>query len=145
QKIAEMLDCDEKEIFDKKKRSGILGYFRGGWDAYREKKTDIYNNNNGLINHDHSIIGTPVWAGKPTPAIRTYIKKRKQHFQKVSFFCTYGGSGGEKTFDEMKNLSEKEPIETLGISEDEVKEENFEVKVKKFVESIEKQGSNKKK
>ncbi len=137
QYIAKMLECEEKEVFDKKDRSGMLGFLIGGWDAWREKDTEIYNTKNELINQDHLIIGTPVWAGKPAPAIRTYLKKRKRYFQHVSFFCTHGGSGGEQTFDEMENLSDKKPIETLTLSEDEIKEKNFETKVKKFVERIE--------
>jgi len=135
-RIAEMLKCEEKEIFDKQNRAGVLGFLKGGWDAWREKTTEIYQNKNDLIDSDHFIIGTPVWSGKMTPAVRTYIIKRKQHFQNVSFFCTHGGGGGKNTLEEMENLSGKEPIETLEVSEDEIKEENFEEKVKEFVENI---------
>ncbi|MFW5945292.1 MAG: flavodoxin family protein [Candidatus Natronoplasma sp.] len=136
QRIAEMLDCGKKEIFDKKDRSGSLGFLKGGWDAWREKMTDIYNNENGFTNHVHYIIGTPVWAGKMTPAVRTYLEKRKDYFKQVSFFCTHGGTGGEKTFNEMEEICDKKPEETLEVSEDEIREKNFEKKVKKFVESI---------
>ncbi|MBS3781937.1 MAG: flavodoxin family protein [Candidatus Thermoplasmatota archaeon] len=135
-KIAETLNCDEKEIFDKKDRSGALGFLRGGWDAWRENKTEIYNNHDGLTNHDHLIIGTPVWAGKPTPAIRTYIEKRKRYFEDESFFCTHGGSGGEGAFDEMENLTGKKPVRTLELSEDDLKNDDLDVKVKEFVKSI---------
>jgi len=139
-KIAEMLKCEEKEIFDKKNREGTLGFLRGGWDAWREKKTEIYNKLKKPINHDHFIIGTPVWAGKPSPAIRTYIKRRKQNFKDVSFFCTHGGSGGEKTFDEMENLVGQKPVESLELSEDDLKKENLDEKVKEFVEGIKNKG-----
>ena len=141
-RIAEMLNCGKKEIFDKKDRSGTLGFLKGGWDAWREKMTEIYNDNSP-IDSDHFIIGTPVWSGKLAPAVRTYLKKRKQHLQNVSFFCTHGGTGGEKTFKEMENLCGKKPVATLEISEDEIIEEYFEVKVKEFVKNVKK--SNKEK
>ncbi len=136
-RIAEMLDCGKKQIFDKKDRSGSFGFLKGGWDAWREKKTEIHNEGTGSTKHEHFIIGTPVWAGKLTPAVRTYIDERKRDFERVSFFCTHGGTGGEKTFDEMENLSGKKPVETLEVSEDEIREEEFEDKVRDFVDSIE--------
>jgi len=135
-RIAETLECEEIEIFDKQNRAGAVGFLKGGWDAWREKTTEIYHNKKDLKDHDHLIVGTPVWAGKPTPAVREYLKKNKKYFQNVSFFCTHGGSGGEKTFKEMENLCDEKPVETLELSEDEIREENFEEKVKEFVENI---------
>ena len=138
-RIAEMLDCGKKELFDRKDRSGTLGFLKGGWDAWREKTTEIYNDQDP-IDSNHFIIGTPVWSGKLTPAVRTYIKKRKQHFKNVSFFCTHGGSGGEVALDEMESLSGKKPVETLELLEDDVKNENLDEKVKEFVEGIKNKG-----
>lgn len=134
-KIAESLGCGEKQIFDRKNRSGVLGFLTGGWDAWRGNSTEIYSERE-VDKSDHLIIGTPVWASNPTPAIRTYLERYKDEMDKVSFFCTMGGSGAENAFQTMEELSGKEPVATLALIEKEVKKKNFEKKVKKFTEKI---------
>ena len=105
------LKSDIDEIIDDKSRKGIFGWLGGGRDALREKLTKIRYKKNP-IDYDLVVIGTPVWAGRMTPAIRTYLSKNK--FKSIAFFCTCGGNKG-KTFDEMEILSNK-PIAVLELS-----------------------------
>jgi flavodoxin len=39
--------------------------------------------------YDLIIIGTPIWAWSPTPAIRTYIKNNNLSGKKIALFFTY--------------------------------------------------------
>ncbi len=57
-------------------------------------------------------------------------------FSNVSFFCTHGGSGGEKTFRELEKLCEKKPKGTLEIHEDEIGRNISDDKIKRFVNKI---------
>ncbi len=134
--ISRSLRCREDRIFDRKDRSGAMGFITGGWDAWRGKTTDIYSEGEESIDGDHLIIGTPVWAGNPAPAVRTYLKEYKDEIGKVSFFCTMGGSGHEKAFQTMSGLCGKEPERTLAISEKEVKREDIGSEVKRFIDKI---------
>ncbi len=132
-KIKKEMGCDEEEIFDKKDRTGILGFISSGWDALRGKETEIYGGKKDPSDYDHVFIGTPVWVGKPTPAIRTYMEKRKYDLEKVSYFCTYGGSGGGKVLNEMEELCGKKPKNTLGLKSEKIEEQRFDEEVEQFI------------
>jgi flavodoxin len=135
EEIANCLKADIDEIIDKKKRSGPIGFLTGGRDAMKEKETEI-EFEKSPENYDLVVIGTPVWAGNVTPAVRAYLKKNK--FKKVAFFCTFGGSV-DKTFGEMELISKK-PIATLGLKGSDVKNGKVEEEMKGFCGELAKGG-----
>ncbi|MEG0885333.1 MAG: hypothetical protein RSH52_29235, partial [Janthinobacterium sp.] len=53
--------------------------------------------------------------------MRTYIMQQRQHFHRVSLFCTMGGRGGDKALDEMAALCHKAPMARLCLREQEVR------------------------
>ncbi|AAB86264.1 unknown [Methanothermobacter thermautotrophicus str. Delta H] len=55
----------------------------------------------------------------------------------MAFFCTYGGSGAEGTFRTMKEILGMEPIETVAITEREIKEDTCDCKIEPFVRDVE--------
>jgi len=136
--ISKIIDTDIDEIKDKENRKGIVGWMHAGRDAYKEVLTDIEYKNNPK-NYDLVIIGTPIWAAKMTPAIRTYLKKNKNNFKKIAFFATSGSNDGIKTFSEMESLSKK-PITTLILTNKNFKGKVIKVweikKIKEFCEKI---------
>jgi flavodoxin len=89
--IAAEVGADVEEIIDLKKRSGVLGFLIGGSDARRGKETKISPITKSPANYELIIVGTPVWAGRPTPAITTYLKKNDLSGKKVAVFFTRGG------------------------------------------------------
>jgi flavodoxin len=111
EKMAKILKADIDEIVDRKNRKGIIRWLLAGRDAMKKKTTEI------TFKKDPSkyslvILGTPTWAGLPSPAIRTYLTKNK--FKKLAFFCTMGGKNHSKVFIEMESISKK-PIATLAV------------------------------
>ena len=95
--IAAELGSDLEEIVDLKKRDGKLGYLSGGSDAARGKETKIAETKRSPAEYDLIIVGTPVWAGKLTPAIRTYLGKNDLSGKKVAVFFTQGGTKPQST------------------------------------------------
>lgn len=89
--IAAEIGADLEEVVDLKKRSGTLGFLNGGLDARRSKKTEISPTTKSPADYDLIIVGTPVWAGRPSPAIATYLKKNELSGKKVALFFTQGG------------------------------------------------------
>ena len=89
--IAAEVGSDVEEVIDQKKRSGVLVYLTGGSDARRGKETKISTPTKSPVGYDLIIVGTPVWAGRPTPAIVTYLKKNDLSGKKVALFFTQGG------------------------------------------------------
>jgi flavodoxin len=107
--LANEISADIAEIEDLKTRSGILNYMGASVDAFREIKTNIKPDKINLDEYGLIYIGTPVWAGKPAPAIVTAIDKYNFQGKDVILFATMGSSGGKNT---IKRMEEK--IEARG-------------------------------
>ncbi len=88
--IAAEIGADVEEVVDLKKRSGPLGFLIGGKDALQGKETKISPTTKIPIDYELVIFGTPVWAGKPAPAINTYLKKTNFSGTKVAAYFTKG-------------------------------------------------------
>ena len=104
--LAKEVSADIVEIEDLKKRSGPLNYINASMDAMRENKTIIKPPTVDLNDYGLVYIGTPVWAGKPVPAMITLIDKCDFQGKDVILFATLGGSGGRNTIERMKEKIE---------------------------------------
>ncbi len=134
--LAEALNADIDEIIDLKKRMGLLNWIRAGRDALRKKLTQIKTQKNP-IEYDFILIGTPIWAGNMTPAIRTYIKENPLEQKKISFFITSGGDKRQHVMDALREITpNNEYISNFGILGKLVKKGNYKDKVNSFVESL---------
>ncbi len=136
QAIAREMPCDIEEIYDTQSRSGIIGWLKSGYQANRQKLTVLKPTNHDPADYDLVIIGTPIWAGFPAVPISTYLVENKDKFNRVAFFATYGGSGFKKTVQKMRQLCGKEPLETLGIKAEEIKDKTCECKIDPFVRDV---------
>ena len=92
--IANVLNADIDERVDKKSRRGILGFLRAGYDATRGKTTDILFTKDPE-KYDMVVLGTPVWNGRITPAVRTYLLRKRENIKRCAFFATYAGRLGK--------------------------------------------------
>jgi len=86
--------------------------------------------------YDVVIVGTPVWASKMSPPVRTYLAKNKSKFKSVAFFCTYGGRGSEKVLKSMESFCGKTALGMLDILEQDVKSGEYVEKVKRFATDL---------
>ena len=134
--IAKALSADIDEIIDKKKRAGKLGWLRAGRDSQTKSLTDIQFEKNPE-DYDIIIIGSPIWANGITPAIRTYLNKHNMRGKKVAFFICSGVEGYTKVFPQLKALTpESEHVGTLGLTQKQFKEGNYEPALKAFITSL---------
>ncbi len=120
QQIAQTLGADIEAIVDPTDRSGLLGYLRSGYQAYRERTVEI-----GPAVHDPSaydlvVIGTPIWNMAVSPPVRSYVSRELGRLPAVAFFCTCGGRGGERAFAQMARVCGKGPAATLIVREAEL-------------------------
>jgi flavodoxin len=134
--LAESLNCDSEELIDTKKRSGPLGYVSAGKDAKAKKLTKLTDIKRDPALYDLVILGTPIWAGTLSSAIRTYIANNKSKFKRVAFFCTHGGSESQQLFAEMEALCERRPVSILALQEKEVKTGTYQGKIRPFVDGL---------
>ena len=91
QTIAAEIGADLEELVDLKKRSGLMGWFGAGGDARRGKETTLGPLTKSYVDYDLVVVGTPIWAGQPTPAVTTYLKKNDLAGKKVAVFFSQGG------------------------------------------------------
>ena len=102
--IAAELGADIEEVIDLKSRQGKFGWLSAGRDAMGGKETEIDQTKRTPTDYDLIIIGQPIWAGSPTPAIRTYMSKNDFSGKKVAlFFSDSAGQAVEKTKALMPN------------------------------------------
>jgi flavodoxin len=90
--VAAELGSDVEEVVDLKKREGKLGWLSAGKDASGEKLTEIAPAKRVPVDYDLIVLGTPIWAWRPTPAIRTYVKQNDLSGKKVALFFTSDGN-----------------------------------------------------
>lgn len=124
QAIASNLNADCEVVIDTKKRTGFLGTMIAGKDAALKKETIIEKPIKNASEYDLVIIGTPVWAGNITPAIRTYIRENKNQIKAAAFFATSGGQTPQTIFSSMETELGKKPMATIGVSDKNLKSEN---------------------
>jgi flavodoxin len=135
--IAGHFGADVEKIIDKKNRKGFFGFIGGGRDAAFKKLTEIEPIKTDPSRYDLIVIGTPIWAGTMTPAIRTYITQNKDKFKEVAFFTTAGGTPPEKTISAMENLCGKTRIAAVGFNRKELKDiGKYKLKISVFLDSF---------
>jgi len=134
--IAEELGAELSEILDLKRRSGPIGWLRSGYDAHRRRLTKIELKVD-LMGRDPVVIGTPIWSGKMTPAVRTLLTENRLEGKKVAFFSVSGFGRPESAFEEMSTLAVgAELVATLPLSAKEFKSGTYVEKVRTFVRLI---------
>jgi menaquinone-dependent protoporphyrinogen IX oxidase len=134
--LAKHLKAELAQIKDLKNRDGVVGYLTGGRDAMKRGFTQIAELKKEPKKFDLIVIGTPIWGWNMAPAVRTFIKKYKHDFKKVAFFCTMGGSGGEKTFKELSTACNRRQVAALELKTGEVIKGTYVPKLQKFVHEL---------
>ena len=131
--IASEINADIEEINSKVNYNGKIGYARGGKDAITEKIIDIENTKYNPEDYDIVYLGTPVWAGKSSTPLISYIKENEGKFDNVKFFATAGGSGFEGTFKQLEKFTNQKPQSTLELLTKEVKKDLYADKLADFI------------
>ena len=134
--IAQELGAVIEEIVDRKRRSGALGFLGGCKDALFNKLTEIDEPMNDPSTFELVVIGTPVWAGKMTPAVRTWLSRFLDSLPQVAFLATAGGQSGAGTFKGMGKVLGKRPVDTLSFTEKQLKAEDWRGEVRQFVAGV---------
>lgn len=88
QALQKELGCDILEVKDMKNRAGGWGFFTAALGSMFNTHTKIEPVHIDLAAYDAIIIGTPVWAGRPAAAIRTFIAQHTFDGRKVIMFTT---------------------------------------------------------
>lgn len=89
EKIAVKLSCELIEITDNMKWKGVIGFIRGGYYSVTDKPIDYHLKGN-VTEYDDIIAVAPMWAGKPAPTMRSFLKTKSG--DKTTLVLASGGS-----------------------------------------------------
>ncbi len=135
--IAAKLGADIEEIIDKKKRTGILNYFRSGRDGMKKLSTEIGESSKDPSEYDLVIAGSPIWGWNIAPAARTYLEKSKGKIKKYAFFVTSGNTDSKKIAPFLREIMGAESVAHVGFNAREIKEKNiYDQKIASFIEAL---------
>lgn len=90
--VAGILECDAEELRDSTDYSGAIGFMKGGLDALRRAEGKIAPPAHDPAGYEWVIIGQPVWAGRPVPALNAFLRRHDLKGRKVALFVTYDGN-----------------------------------------------------
>ena len=93
EEIAAALDCECVEMRDRVDRDGAIGWLRCGLDAMRKTTTPVssFETARPLNSYRLVILGTPVWAGRCSAVMRSFLKDHGRELGSVAYVITRGG------------------------------------------------------
>ena len=91
--VAETLRADVEAFDDGTDYSGVLGFLKGGKDAFTGRTTDLSPLRHSPDDYDLVVIGQPVWAARPVPAVNALAARHPMNGRPLALFVTYDGMG----------------------------------------------------
>jgi flavodoxin len=135
--LAMRLGADTERLQESTPRRGVWGYVRAVFDSLREKIVMLEAFGKCADDYSLVIVGTPVWAGKLTPAVRTYLKIIRGRCRRVAFFTTSGATDPAEIVPAMEKLVGLPARAFTGFTDRELRDAAiYERKLGAFVESL---------
>jgi len=120
--IAARLGADLERIHEGANRRGPFGYLRALFDSWRERPARLEAGPSPAQDHRLTIIGTPIWVGKMTPAIRAYLASLRGRRGDVALFTTSASTDGAGVITAMEVLLGKTAVASVSFTERELRD-----------------------
>ncbi len=140
--IADRLEAKAEPIVEQSARGGLLGIAAGAVSALLGRKSAIAAPLRDPSEFDLVILGTPVWAGAPAPAVNAYIDRHRDALDRVAFLCTQGKVGAAVALTRMERRLGHPPLATLVVNEDEIGDSALDDKIEAFLSDLRDAGDN---
>ena len=134
--LAEKTGADIEPLVDPTPRKGIKGFWTGAVDARKKSLAELPELHHNPAYYDLVLVGTPVWAGDMTPAVRAFLTKFAETVPTFGLFATTSMSDLDKTLASMAALLPGKPAGTLGVKRKEVLKNRREAEIDAFVASL---------
>jgi flavodoxin len=135
--IATRMGADIESIQDPGHGVGFFAYLKDSLDALRSVPAKIGPLVKDPGDYALTIIGTPVWAGRITPAVRSYLRQTQGRLGKVAFFVTSGNTGVEKIVPSTELLADTQTVASAGFNARELQQQDvYAQKLGTFVNDI---------
>ena len=117
------LGADMIEIKDLRKRDGKWGFFKTAIASLVGKHTRIEPEKVDITKYHNIILGSPIWTGRLSMAIRTLIDRNRFDWRKVIIYTTTNALEKEKYQEKSRNLVRKQGGNVVGYYQILAKEE----------------------
>ncbi len=118
--LAKELGAEVEQLVDTRSRAGLFGYLRSGFEGTLGRLTELKPLSKHPERYGLVVVGTPVWSASVSSPVRTFLAQHKATLNRVAFFCTYRGSGNERTFRQMAGVCGKAPVATMAVRDREL-------------------------
>ncbi|EJO5348757.1 flavodoxin [Clostridium botulinum] len=132
------LECDLLQLKPEKEisKTGFRRFIWGGKSVIFNEKPSLKNKIPNLDQYQTIFIGTPIWAGKYTPAINTFISENEIKGKNIAFFACHAGGGAKKCFNKLEDiLKDNTILGKIDLVDSEGEREKRD-KVKQWISSI---------
>jgi flavodoxin len=136
EELAEVSGWSIAEIRESKPRKGRWGEIRCVIESLIGIKPHIEFSSPLFDNFDLVIIGTPVWAGRVASPVQSFLAKHRGSLHRTAFFCTCAGPNSSPVFDQLHALSGRVPVNTLAITNEEMKSSSYRDKLTAFSKTV---------
>jgi flavodoxin len=135
--IAKRMNADVESIQDKHHGVGVFAYLKDVIDAVRGVSAKIDAPLRDPRDYSLVIVGTPVWAGHITPAVRAYLEQTVGQHEAVAFFVTSGNTGAEQVVPAMELAGKCKAIAFTGFNaHDLAARSTYDRKIAEFLHSM---------
>jgi flavodoxin len=138
--IAKRLGCPVLDITETRPRRGLLAYLRAGYEALTGKMPDIAPVGRNLRDFPLLVIGTPVWVGRVSSPVRSFLARHRNDIGTVAAFCTMGGRNPANTFTGISGIAGKPLLATLAIPERDIGSAPLTAKLDAFIDEVRARG-----
>ena len=91
--VAAALQADLEELKGTGDYSGVLGFARAGRDVLAKRHGTLPPLQHKPAEYDLIVVGQPVWAARPVPAVSALLSTANLAGKKVALFVTFDGGG----------------------------------------------------
>lgn len=130
------LDATILEIKDLRKRSGKWGFFKTAFGSLFGRHTKIEPEKIDFTGYQNIILGSPIWTGKLSMAIRTVIDRNSFEGKKVIIYTTTNAYEKEKYKEKARKLVRKAGGNVVGYYQILAKEKVNDKKIDRTKEQI---------
>jgi Flavodoxin len=135
--LARMLGADVEVLRDPDLGAGFLATLRASIDALREKPAKLGDLSFDPRKYALTIVGTPVWAGKMSPAVRAYLQRFGSELDHVALFVTSGSTPASKIVLAAEPLLRQQPDAFIGFDARNLADQRlFDEKLALFVNAL---------
>ena len=108
EKLADLIGADLLELVPKKAypTGNVSKFFFGGKSAVMSESPELEPYNTDISEYDTVIFGTPVWASRCAPPIRSFLENNSISGKRAAAFACASGKSAGRAFNQIEELSQ---------------------------------------